>query len=157
MQFLKVPQQLKSRSRIYYVISIQNIMLSTDFFSISRKINNFFLVIIMHRYTSTHDSLPGAPPPLYHHMHSHHQRHSNVPHHHRPHCLMPSERDTAMMDEAYALYGYHDMVRVDRPPPYAVAVRSSRQCPAAAAAASSTATSADTSARPPSGSGSSNR
>ena len=70
---------------------------------------------------------------------------------------MPSERDTAMMDEAYALYGYHDMVRVDRPPPYAVAVRSSRQCPAAAAAASSTATSADTSARPPSGSGSSNR
>ena len=133
-------------------------MLSTDFFSISRKINNFFLVIIMHRYTSTHDSLPGAPPPLYHHMHSH-QRHSNVPHHHRPHCLMPSERDTAMMDEAYALYGYHDMVRVDRPPPYAVAVRSSRQCPAAAAAAaaSSTATSADTSARPPSGSGSSNR
>ena len=74
---------------------------------------------------------------------------------------MPSERDTAMMDEAYALYGYHDMVRhVDRPPPYAVAVRSSRQCPAAAAAAaaaSSTATSADTSACPPSGSGSSNR
>ena len=73
---------------------------------------------------------------------------------------MPSERDTAMMDEAYALYGYHDMVRhVDRPPPYAVAVRSSRQCPAAAAAAaaSSTATSADTSACPPSGSGTSNR
>ena len=123
------------------------------------QLNSLKIIIFsvnMHRYTSTHDSLPGAPPPLYHHMHSH-QRHSNVPHHHRPHCLMPSERDTAMMDEAYALYGYHDMVRVDRPPPYAVAVRSSRQCPAAAAAASSTATSADTSARPPSGSGSSNR
>ena len=95
---------------------------------------------------------------MYHHLHSHQRLRENVPHHHRPHCLMPSERDTAMMDEAYALYGYHhDMVRVDpRPPPsYAVAVRSSRQCPAAAAAtASSTSTQSEAG---PSSTSSSNR
>ena len=52
-------------------------------------------------YTSTHDSLPGAPPPPPAFMMPR-ATPSLVPHHHRPHCLMPSEREAALMDEVYA-------------------------------------------------------
>lgn len=116
------------------------------------------------RYTSTHDSLPGAPPPPGYHLHHHQHRLTSapapppppgpfLPHHHRPHYLMPNERETALLDEVYAHPGYmgydpHLRYRSshERPPPsYAVAVRSSRHRPSASATSTSASAAASTS------------
>ena len=86
---------------------------------------------VFYRYTSTHDSLPGAPPPALFHMPSRPPptSHQFMPHHHRPHCLMPSDRESALLDEVYANPYSYELLRRPPPPSYEVTMRSSSRPP----------------------------